>query len=173
MYRDRTLLPKEAVRLAVLGILAGKPLDYAVLASELRHFTTRIVGPSLELTGSSIEMFRLEGLIEFAGGQRLTLTDKGRAELTELLNSGVRAPFDGINRLVLALKMRFLHLLDAGSQRDQAEMMIEAAETELARIEDLRKHHAAEPGHLGDFLAHDAEEARARLAWFQDLRAKL
>jgi hypothetical protein len=173
MYRDRTLLPKEAVRLAVLGILAGKPLDYAQLAAELRHFTTRIVGPSLELTGSSIEMFRLEGLIAFEGGQRLTLTDKGKSELAALLNSGVRAPFDGINRLVLALKMRFLHLLDAESQRDQAEMMIEAAETELARIEDLRKHHDGEAGHLGEFLAHDAAEARARLEWFQTLRAKL
>ena len=173
MYRDRTLLPKEAVRLAVLGTLAGKPLDYAQLAAELRHFTTRIVGPSLELTGSSIEMFRLEGLIAFEGGQRLTLTEKGKAELAALLNSGVRAPFDGINRLVLALKMRFLHLLDPESQRDQAEMMIEAAETELARIEDLKKHHAGEPGHLGAFLAHDADEARARLAWFRALREKL
>jgi DNA-binding PadR family transcriptional regulator len=173
MYRDRTLLPKEAVRLAVLGILAGQPRDYAQLAAELRHFTTRIVGPSLELTGSSIEMFRLEGLIEFAGGQRLTLTEKGRAELRELLNSGVRAPFDGINRLVLALKMRFLHLLDPQSQRDQAEMMIEAAETELARIEDLRKHHEGEAGHLGEFLAQEADQARARLAWLQEFREKL
>ena len=173
MYRDRTLLPKEAMRLAVLGILAGTPMDYAGLATELRHFTSRIVGPSLELTGSSIEMLRLEGLIAFVGGQRLTLTDQGRAELRELLSSSVRAPFDGINRLVLALKLRFLHLLDADSQRSQAEMMIEAAETELARIEDLRKHHAAEPGHLLAFLAHDVDEARSRLEWFRELRAKL
>jgi len=173
MYRDRTLLPKEAVRLAVLGILAGKPLDYAQLAAELRHFTTRIVGPSIELTGSSIEMFRLEGLIAFEGGQRLALTGKGNAELAALLNSGVRAPFDGINRLVLALKMRFLHLLDPDSQKTQAEMMIEAAETELARIEDLRKHHEGEAGHLGAFLAHDAAEARARLEWFQEFRTRL
>jgi DNA-binding PadR family transcriptional regulator len=173
MYRDRTLLPKEAMRMAVLGILAGTPMDYAGLATELRHFTSRIVGPSLELTGSSIEMLRLEGLIAFVGGQRLTLTEQGRAELRELLSSGVRAPFDGINRLVLALKMRFLHLLDAQSQRDQAEMMIEAAETELARIEDLRKQHAADAGHLPDFLAHDADEARARVEWFKELRAKL
>jgi DNA-binding PadR family transcriptional regulator len=173
MYRDRTLLPKEAMRLAVLGMLAGKPMDYAGLATELRHFTGRIVGPSLELTGSSIEMLRLEGLIAFTGGQRLQLTEQGQAELRELLTSGVRAPFDGINRLVLALKMRFLHLLDAESQKNQAEMMIEAAETELARIEDLRKHHAAEPGHLGEFLDHDADEARGRLAYFRALRARL
>jgi DNA-binding PadR family transcriptional regulator len=173
MYRDRTLLPKEAMRLAVLGTLAIRPMDYAGLATELRHFTGRIVGPSLELTGSSIEMLRLEGLIEFTGGQRLALTERGRAELRELLSSGVRAPFDGINRLVLALKMRFLHLLDANAQRNQAEMMIEAAETELARIEDLRKRHEAEPGHLGEFLAHDASEARARLDYFRGLRAKL
>jgi DNA-binding PadR family transcriptional regulator len=173
MYRDRTLLPKEAMRLAVLGTLAGKPMDYAGLATELRHFTGRIVGPSLELTGSSIEMLRLEGLIEFTGGQRLQLTAQGKAELRELLSSGVRAPFDGINRLVLALKLRFLHFLDGESQKSQAEMMIEAAETELARIEDLKKHHASEPGHLPDFLAHEASEAKSRLDYFRELRAKL
>jgi len=173
MYRDRTLLPKEAMRLAVLGMLAGKAMGYAGLASELRHFTSRIVGPSLELTGSSIELLRLEGLIAKTDGELLGLTGPGRAELIELLSSGVRGPFDGINRLVLVLKLRFLHLLDRESQRGQAEMMIEAAETELARIEDLRKHNAAESGHLPAFLTHDADEARSRLEWFRDLRAKL
>ena len=173
MYRDRTLLPREAMRLAVLGILAGKPLDYAALAAELKHFTDRIVGPSLELTGSSIELLRLEGLIAEGEGKRMVLTDKGREELRALLDSGVRAPFDGVNRLVLALKMRFLHLLDAQSQRDQAEMMIEAAETELARIEDLRKRHDSDSGHLPEFLAHDAAAARERLAWFTKLRERL
>ncbi len=120
MYRDRTLLPKEAMRLAVLGTLALDPLSYADLATALRHFISRLVGPSLEFTGSSLELYRLEGLIAAEGGgagkpgpdTRLALTGAGRAELRALLESGVRSPFDGVARLVLALKMRFLHLLD-------------------------------------------------------------
>jgi DNA-binding PadR family transcriptional regulator len=181
MYRDRTLLPKEAMRLAVLGTLAIEPLTYAALATALRHFISRIVGPSLEFTGSSLELYRLEGLIAAEDGgagkpgpeARLALTEAGRAELRELLESGVRGPFEGVGRLVLALKMRFLHLLDPATQRAQAELMIEACETELARIEDLRARHANEPGHLTSWLAVDAAEARARLDWFRALLERL
>ncbi len=181
MYRDRTLLPKEAMRLAVLGTLALEPLNYAALATALRHFISRTVGPSLEFTGSSLELYRLEGLIAAEDGAtgkpgpdtRLILTEAGRAELRALLESGVRGPFEGVARLVLALKMRFLHLLDPGAQRTQAELMIEACETELARIEDLRTRHANEPGHLADWLAVDVAEATARLDWFRALKAKI
>ena len=52
MYRDNTLIPSEAVRLLALGILAGTPTSYAELAREVRHFTGRIVGPSLDLVGA-------------------------------------------------------------------------------------------------------------------------
>lgn len=181
MYRDRTLLPKEAMRLAVLGTLALEPSSYAALATALRHFVSRIVGPSLEFTGASLELYRLEGLIAAEGGgegkpgpdTRLALTEAGRAELVALLNSAVRGPFDGVARLVLALKMRFLHLLDPAAQRAQAELMIEACETELARIEDLRARHEGEPGQLAAWLALDAEEARARLDWFRALKERL
>ena len=46
MYRDNTLIPTEAVRLLALGILATGERSYSQLASEVRHFTGRIVGPS-------------------------------------------------------------------------------------------------------------------------------
>ena len=54
MYRDNSLMPKEAVRLAVLETLmqAGS-LHYADLAGAIRHFTSRIVGRSLDLMGTS------------------------------------------------------------------------------------------------------------------------
>ncbi len=181
MYRDRTLLPKEAMRLAVLGTLALEPLTYAALATALRHFVSRMVGPSLEFTGSSLELYRLEGLIAAEDGSadkpgpdtRLALTEAGRAELRALLNSAVRGPFDGVARLVLALKMRFLHLLDPATRGAQIELTIEALETELARIEDLCARHAEEPGELASWLALDADEARARLDWLRALRERL
>ena len=64
MYRDNTLLPSEAVRLLALGVLANSALSYSELATEVRHFTSRIVGPSLDLVGTPLEVLKVEGLIE-------------------------------------------------------------------------------------------------------------
>src|SRR5262245_48552828 len=49
MYKDNSLIPTEAVRLAALGLLTEGPRTYAELADEVRHFSSRIVGPSLDL----------------------------------------------------------------------------------------------------------------------------
>ena len=71
MYRDNTLIPSEAVRLLALGILADGERDYGDLAGEVRRFTSHVVGPSLDLVGSPIELLKVEGLIEPAeGGDR-------------------------------------------------------------------------------------------------------
>ena len=75
MYQDNSLLPREAVRLAALGILANSPRTYAALAAEVRNFASRIAGPSLDLMGTSIELLRHEGLIEPANGADADLTD--------------------------------------------------------------------------------------------------
>ena len=61
MYKDNSLIPTEAVRLAALGLLTEAPRSYADLADEVRHFTSRIVGPSLDLIGPPIEVLRVEG----------------------------------------------------------------------------------------------------------------
>ena len=63
MYRDNSLIPKEAIRLAALGTLARGPMSYADLSREVRQFAARIVGPSLDLLGTSIELLKFEGLI--------------------------------------------------------------------------------------------------------------
>ena len=97
MYKDNSLLPREAVRLAALGILAGGPMTYAALAAAVRNFTSRIAGPSLDLMGTSIELLRFEGLVETEETETeeipeavLTLTDDGRSELIALLRAAVR-----------------------------------------------------------------------------------
>ncbi|MFQ5956096.1 MAG: hypothetical protein ACE5JZ_13610, partial [Kiloniellales bacterium] len=137
MYRDNTLVPTEAVRLCALGILMLGRRRYAELAGEVRHFTGRIVGPSLELLGTSIELLRFEGLVRQANGgddPLLEITDGGRRAFESLMRSGVRAPSTDVGKLVVALKMRFLHLLDDDARRDQFELMIEMCENELARL---------------------------------------
>lgn len=179
VYSDNSLLPREVVRLAALGLLADRPLRYAELAREVRHFTSRFVGPSLELIGAPIELLRYEGLIEANGtgndgdgDLRLRVTESGRAELAALLESPLRAPINDVSKLVLALKMRFLHLLDPGRRREQLDMMIEACRIELARLVDLERHHAGTGG-FADWLAHDIGLVRARLDWLERFRTAL
>jgi Putative AphA-like transcriptional regulator len=181
MYRDRSLIPTEAVRLAALGTLAlaPPPPRYGELAGEVRQFTARIVGPSLDLVGTPLELLRVEGLIEAVAGEGaaedalMRITDTGRTELHALLSAALRPPVNDLNKLALALKLRFLHLLPAPERRRQAEAMVEMEEQELARLDDLARRHAAEPGLLPRWLAHEIGQVEARLIWFRGLLDQL
>ena len=170
MYRDKTLIPTEAIRLSALGILTEGPRRYAELAGMVRHFASRVMGPSLDILGSSIELLRLEGLIEpVAGGgiaedAMLRITPAGQAELVTLLKSRVRSPVDDLNKLVVALKMRYLHLLPPEDQREQFDLLIEATEGEIARLTDLKSHHGG--GLLAEWLDHDIVQLQSHRDWF-------
>ena len=175
MYRDRSLIPSEAVRLAVLGSLALEPKRYADLAAEVRQFTHRITGPSLDLVGPPVELLRLEGLIERMDGAemgenaRLRITQAGWGEMKRLMSAALRPAVNDLNKLVLALKLRFLHLLPEPDRQMQAEAMVEMAEQELMRLRDLERRHGGEAGLLPRWLAHEIGEAEARLCWFRAL----
>jgi len=179
MYRDNSLIPSEAIRLLALGILADQPKSYAELASEVRHFVSHISGPSLELVASPLELLKVEGLVEAGDdhdvpdSELLTLSQAGRDELHTLLASNVRAPVSDINKLIIALKLRFLHLLAPTERRLQAETLMELCERELARLTQLRAHHAGEPGHLVAWLDQEIAQVEGRLAFYQDLVAQL
>lgn len=178
LYRDQSLIPTEAIRLAALGILTEGAKKYGELAVEVRHFASRMLGPTLDILGTSIELLRYEGLIETVGaraapGQSLTadsavqLTEAGRTALKELLTSRVRAPLTDLSKLVIALKLRFLHLLTPEEQRLEMEMLIELTESELARLNDLRTQYAESGNLLGDWLAQDITQTEQRLAWYR------
>jgi hypothetical protein len=181
MYRDNSLMPKEAVRLAALGMLVQNgSKHYADVAYDVRHFTGRIVGPSLDLMGSSLELLCYEGLIEaidrtgMEDNALLGITAAGRKEFDTLMRANVRAPSsDDLNKLVITLKLRFLHLLDVESQREQADALAALYETELARLQDLRRHHDGEAGYITEWLDHDIAQVSARLQWFQELHARV
>ena len=81
MYRDNSLIPSETVRLAALGILSECQHSYGDLASEVRHLGARLVGPSLDLLGPSIELLKVEDLAAVTDDGLLAITEKGRAEL--------------------------------------------------------------------------------------------
>lgn len=181
MFADNTLTPKEAIRLCALGTLAlaQNPLRYSELASAIRHFTSRITGPSLDIMGTSIELLKFEGLVEPIEGigmeddATLRLTPKGTDELNTLMTSRIRSAGGEVNKLITTLKLRFLHLLDVDAQCEQADLLIENCETELARLDDLHAHHANDPGFLSDWLGHDIEQLEKHLDWLEAFRERL
>lgn len=180
MYRDNSLMPKEAVRLAVLGsLIQGGPMRYAELAGAVRYFLDRITGPSLDLMGTSLEMLRYEGLIEALDGTGmednalLGPTEAGRAEFGQLMRANVRAPSaDGLNKLIIALKLRFLHQLDREAQLDQVDHLVSLYETELARLGDLKRAETHQ-GPFAEWLDQDIAQAQDRLEWFRGLLDRL
>lgn len=179
MFPDHSLMPREALRLAALGMLAEAPASYGNLARDLRSFVSHIMGPSPEAMGASLELLRYEGLADQAGGgdgseEKLVITAKGRAELDTLMQATVRSPFNDLNKLVVALKMRFLPLLSPAAQREQAVLLAEASRAELARLVGLCNQQAAAKGSAFiDWLEHDIAQAEERLAWFEALGDKL
>lgn len=175
MFSDNSLLPKETIRLAALGILSEGPLAYADLANAVRQFVGRISGPSLELTGPSIELLRYEGLVEPTNDEKdppLALTDEGHAELRTLLKATVRPPLTDMSKLVIALKMRFLPLLDRAERQDQVDLLIDACELELARLSDLCDPTANDP-YFQDWLKHDIGLVDSRLTWLHEFRNRV
>jgi DNA-binding PadR family transcriptional regulator len=178
MYADNTLTPREAVRLCALGTLASGPMHYSELATAIRHFVSHISGPSLDVMGTSLELLKYEGLVTAVEGVGmeddavLSISKTGEAELRALLTANVRAQGSEMNKLIVALKFRFLHLLDKDEQRAQADVLIEAQDTELARLDELRQHHSEDDGYLVEWLDHDIHELEANLAWLRDFRAR-
>jgi DNA-binding PadR family transcriptional regulator len=172
MFRDNSLIPAEAVRLAALGLLAEGNRRYGDLAIEIRHFTSRIVGPSLDLMGTSLELLRYEGLIEAVEGEGmgdnavLRLTPRGGEALRALLKAQLRAPVNDLNRLALLLKLRFLPHLPEDEQRAQLMLITESLESEQVRLEELRQHHQ-QASLFRDWLDHDIALAQDRVAWLR------
>ncbi|MGQ0676994.1 MAG: hypothetical protein ACT4N4_13035 [Rhodospirillales bacterium] len=180
MYRDNSLIPIEAVRLSALGRLARGRMRYADLAGEVRHFTSRMVGPSLDLLGTSIELLRLEGLVAAVDGKgmddnaTLALTPAGRAALRELMLANVRSPGSDMGKLVLALKLRFIDLLDAADRRELVDGMVELYRAEKARLADLRRGLAGDGGEggLARWLDLEVAQANERLEWCERFQAR-
>jgi DNA-binding PadR family transcriptional regulator len=179
VYADRTLIPTEVIRLCALGTLTLAPMTYGELASEVRAFTGRMSGPTLDMMGTSIELLRTEGLIEANAPPdkdteaMLQLTPAGKAELRDLLTANLRNALDDVSRIVFALKLRFLHLLEPAVAREQIDRLIGISEADKARRGDTKSRYGDEPGHFGSWLDADIERANDRVAWLTALKERL
>ena len=178
MYADNTLTPKEAIRLCALGTLAVKPYRYSVLANSVRHFVSHLLGPSLYMMGTSIELLKYEGLVESveedgADDEKIAITEEGRTALHALLTANVRSSAQDLNDLIIALKFRFLHLLPTPDQKDQVALLKDVCEGELGRLENLHQHHAEDEGHLPKWLDQALNETESRLIWLTEFELSL
>ncbi|MBU0724241.1 MAG: hypothetical protein KJ904_01920 [Alphaproteobacteria bacterium] len=180
MYRDNSLIPTEALRLAMLGFLAEGPRRYADLAATVRRFASRMAGPSLDLLAPSLELLRFEGLVVPLDGESmednpsLRLTPDGEKALNDLLTANMRPTVNDLNKLVVALKLRFLHLLDREDRLTQIEMLEDLYRTERARLVDLRTNdeEATADGFLAAWLDQEIAQVDSRLAWCQGILAR-
>ena len=178
MYRDNTLIPTEAIRLAALGCLVENNRPHGELAGELRYFIAHLIGPSLDLLGTSIDLMCFEGLVAPADAAAgawvgpndvdettvLKITDAGRSAFKALMASNVRAPVNDVTRLIVALKLRFLPLLSDDERVDQLDALAEMCEQELVRLRDLQG--AYSDGILGRWLKDEIDALAARHAMF-------
>ncbi len=171
MYRDKSLIPAEAIRLLALGLLAEAPRSYADLASEVRRVTGLLVGPSLDMLAPPLELLRIEGLVG-EKDDRLTLTRVGRQEFERLMMTPLRQAASDLYRLVVALKLRFLSQLSKAEQAIQLAALTEAAEREGARLAALADGNG-EAGLFDAWLALERTQAEARLAWLKDKTDKI
>ena len=174
MTHDKALLPKQVLRLCALGkLLQTGPTSYADLARSVTEFTAHLIGPSLDMMGSSLELLRYDGLIEPVEGDQLTITEAGEAEFHELMAAQLPTPASELSKLVVALKIRFLHLLEPQRRREELSALVGLYQQEIARLEDLRERQSGEPGHLDCWLEHDIAQNRSRLAWLRALESGL
>lgn len=171
MYRDNSLIPKEAIRMAALGALINGSRSYIDISTEVRQFSARIVGPSLDLLGTSIELLKLEGLIEVVenpggdGEELLRLTTSGFQELKEYLRSTIRSGSSDLNKLVVALKLRFIEVLEPSERLDQLVGLQTMYQAERNRLQDLRKHKEWSAGLLPGLLDLELAVTDQRLSW--------
>tara|TARA_B100000686_G_scaffold304125_1_gene341520 strand:- start:556 stop:1008 length:453 start_codon:yes stop_codon:yes gene_type:complete len=150
-------------------------MSYAKLASSVRHFQDRIQGPSLDVLGSSIELLKYEGLVdesECEDGPILTITKEGQRELRFLLTARMRPGATDLNKLIIALKFRFLHLLAPKEQKLQIEIMLETVEIEIARLQDLRDTHEKDTGYLLTWLDQELSVLKVQLKWLENFATR-
>lgn len=161
--------------MAALGALVARPRSYADIASEVRQFAARIVGPSLDLLGTSIELLKLEGLIAPVGdgldrdAEMLGLTQEGRLALEAYLKTNIRPGTSDLNKLVIALKLRFIDVLGKEERLDQLLGLKRMYEGEQARLRDLADHGEWSDGLMANWLEIELDMVARRIQWCDEL----
>ncbi|WP_085905255.1 hypothetical protein [Kiloniella majae] len=169
MYRDNTLVPAEATRLLALGLLMEEPMSYAMLAQTVRGFTSLVVGPSLDLIGTPLEVLKVEGLVKTSEGETLSLTDAGKEEFVYLMGSNLRAPVTDMSKLIIAIKMRLLRLADQTTQIMQVNLLVDIYERQLNRLLELKQGYSTTAGQFDNWLDLDIKHTTEQLKTYENM----
>ena len=177
MVREIALSPKHALRLCALGtLLQDGPKRYALLAAEIRDFTTYLTGPSAAMAGSSLEVLRYDGLVRAVEGAGMTdnavleITGHGRDEFIALMSTPLGASEPGLRRLFITVKVRFLHLLDPPRRDGELATLAAFHQNELDRLRELRQRHRAGPGHLVAWLDCEIDHLGCVVRWLEGIK---
>ena len=99
----------------------------------------------------------------------LRLTAEGRTALDDYLTSTIRPGVSDLNKLVLALKLRFIDLLSDEDRAEQIAALEMMYAGEKARLEDLRARAERGAGLLPDWLDLEINQVYQRIAWCRGL----
>ena len=99
------------------------------------------------------------------GEELLRLTSNGFQELKEYLKSTIRSGSSDLNKLVVALKLRFIEVLEPHERLDQLVGLQAMYQAERNRLQDLRKHKEWSAGLLPGLLDLDLAVTDQRLSW--------
>ena len=121
--------------------------------------------------GTSIELLKLEGLIETVNdndeddASLLQLSPSGLQELKEYLRSNLKSGGSELNKLVIALKLRFIDILDDDEKRDQLLAIRDMYHNEKRRLEDLKNQTTWLTGFLLESLELDLFVVNKKIEW--------
>ena len=90
-----------------------------------------------------------------------------------LLMAQVRPGATDLNKLIVALKFRFMYLLPLNDQRAQTGILIDTTETELARLDDLRQNHLPDIGHIISWIDFEIKVLTQRIEWLNKFKGNL
>ena len=102
---------------------------------------------------------------------QLSLTDAGHKKFIELMQGNVRDTSGELSRLIMALKMRFLHLLDHDIRTEQIEILQDVCELDLERVLALRDEHANEAENFTSWLEMEVKRLEQKRDWLKSLSA--
>ncbi len=94
-------------------------------------------------------------------------------ELETLLIADVRPGATDLNKLIVSLKFRFLHLLSRHEQVSQVDILIDTAESELVRLIDLRNHHHEDKGYLIEWIDMEIKVLKGRIDWLSAFKVQM
>ncbi|MDO8606406.1 MAG: hypothetical protein Q7R40_07725 [Phaeospirillum sp.] len=129
----RQMTASDYIWLATLGCAARGPIGIDDVGQAIAALAGPLWSPSGQVVFDSVEAILDRGLLlGDAAGDRLSITDSGRRQLSFLLTLPVPSPLSAFGQVGIRLKMAFIDILPPALMRHQIVGVIHAYECEVA-----------------------------------------